>query len=567
MDNTHLCMGCMNPLPEGRDECGICGYPTGKQNPPLYLPTGTVLSERYLVGRLLSTGGDAACYIGFDQVAKSTILIREFLPDTLCTRGENDQVEILGGCEHTFTDYKEEFRAHARGLARMRDLPSMIPLYDIFEQNGTAYTIAEYCDGVSLEIRLAQSGGRMRWEEVRPLFMALMTSLSSLHAAGVVHLGICPENIRFGGDGKLRLDGFALADSRRVSTDLKPHLLPGYSAPEQYGFDQTCDALTDVYGMAATIFRTLTGNPPPEANARTKSSDDLLVPKEVAETLPENVAVALFNALQVDREKRTASIAAFREQLSAAPAVSALKNEVQGEIEPEPETSEEPEPEEKPKNNRVKYAILIVVAVFVVLLLLAGVVLLQLFPGLLGGGSSSVPSQPDFSLPTEAPTPTYTELKQTYAVDDLIGKNYYEIADNKFNGDVKLVVEYLAYSNKQKGTILEQDPTPQTPVEKGATVKLVISAGSEKIKVPNVAGWEEAKARMLLEAYGFQVESVKVAISDYERGMVQETDPAAGTELPYGSKITLRVSDVEPTTTTTTTTTTAPPTNFWDTWW
>ena len=107
MDNTHLCMGCMNPLPEGRDECGICGYPVGKQNPPLYLPTGTVLSERYLVGRLLSTGGDAACYIGFDQVAKSTILIREFLPDTLCTRGENDQVEILGGCEHTFTDYKE----------------------------------------------------------------------------------------------------------------------------------------------------------------------------------------------------------------------------------------------------------------------------------------------------------------------------------------------------------------------------------------------------------------------------------------------------------------------------
>ena len=121
MANTHpYCMGCMNPLPEGRAECGICGYPVDKQNPPLYLPAGTVLSDRYLVGRVLYAGGDLAEYIGLDQVSKSPIVIREFLPDTLCTRGDAGELQILGGCENTFADYLGKFRSHARALVPCR---------------------------------------------------------------------------------------------------------------------------------------------------------------------------------------------------------------------------------------------------------------------------------------------------------------------------------------------------------------------------------------------------------------------------------------------------------------
>lgn len=45
----------------------LCGYPVDKQNPPLYLPAGTVLSDRYLVGRVLYAGGDLAEYIGWTR--------------------------------------------------------------------------------------------------------------------------------------------------------------------------------------------------------------------------------------------------------------------------------------------------------------------------------------------------------------------------------------------------------------------------------------------------------------------------------------------------------------------
>ena len=82
-------MGCMNPLPDGRTECGICGYRTNGQNPPPALPVRTLLSDRYLVGKLLEIGGDAAVYLGYDEVLKAPIYIREFLPDTLCERNSD----------------------------------------------------------------------------------------------------------------------------------------------------------------------------------------------------------------------------------------------------------------------------------------------------------------------------------------------------------------------------------------------------------------------------------------------------------------------------------------------
>ena len=148
----------------------------------------------------------------------------------------------------------DKFRSHARVLARLRDLPTMIPLYDIFEENGTAYTVSEKVGGVTLAARLRQSGGRMSWDEARPLFMPLFAALSAVHSAGIYHLGICPENILLGSDGRPHFQNFLVPEAHMVGTDLKPQLMAGYAAPEQYELEQRYTAATDVYGMAATIF-------------------------------------------------------------------------------------------------------------------------------------------------------------------------------------------------------------------------------------------------------------------------------------------------------------------------
>lgn len=78
---------------------GLRGTPAGGINPDGYLQVRTLLSGRYLVGRVLEAGGDSALYIGYDQVQEAPVSIREFFPETLCGRGENGQVTLLAGCE------------------------------------------------------------------------------------------------------------------------------------------------------------------------------------------------------------------------------------------------------------------------------------------------------------------------------------------------------------------------------------------------------------------------------------------------------------------------------------
>lgn len=545
-----LCMSCINPLPEGRDKCGICGYPANGDNEAMYLPVHTLLSQRYIVGKLTEHTGDAAVYIGFDKAAKSPIIIREFFPDTLSERSPDGELRIISGCENAFNEYQEKFRIHARALARMRELSSITAVYDIFEQNLTTYTVSEYPGGNTLEARLKQVGGRMRWDEARPLFMPLIASLHSLHSAGIFHLGISPKNLFMGNDGKLILKGFCITEARRVNTDLRPRLIAGYSSPEQYALGREVGAQSDVYGLASTIFCVLTGNPPPEGSHRAQDSNDLFVPSDVAKELPDYIAAALFNALQVNPEQRTRSVEQFRDQLSTAPAVSRLRED-----EKESPEDEEPESELPPvkKNSRFKYAALIVLSVFIFLLLLAGMVLLWMFPNLFGGKDNTSGNVSGATTEQAIITTTSTQYvsePEKFATPDLVGKSFYEVRKDTLIGKMKVEVEYKKYSNRPKGEILSQTPSPETPAEQGAAIKVVISAGPELITVPDVSGWDYRQATLYLEALGFRVQVMRIVSDTFDVDTV-ESIQEAGQKLAEGDTVNLRVSETKLTTATT----------------
>lgn len=534
-----LCMGCMNSLPEGVSACPVCGYPAGGENPPLYLSVGTLLSGRYMVGRLLDIGGDSVRYLGYDQELRSPIIIREFFPGTLCERGVDQQVAILGGCELTFQEYLEKFRRHVRALARMRELAAMIPIYDIFEENQTVYAISEHEEGVPLEARLAEIGGRMRWSDARPLFMPLLSSLISLHAAGIYHLGICPDNLLIGPDGKLRLRGFYLPEARFASTDLTPSLPEGYAAPEQYSFDNDITGATDVYGLTATLFRTLTGMAPPIGSKRARNSSDLFLSSEVARELPDQVAAVLFNGLQVSAASRIPSITALEDQLATAPAVTALLQDEEDAVVSVGSASS------KKTENR-KTPLIIIGVVFLLLVLLGGGALLWIF----SSSNAEPPDEPSSSADDTLSLPQ----EDTYAIPSLVGENFFEVRNGVFNGNMKVEIDYMKYSNKKRGTILSQSPDPNEMLPAESVIKVVISAGQEEIEVPDVSGWKATQAKKYLEALGFEVDTVTVTGSEQNRGYVDKTTPEPGNVGYEGDVITLHVSNQDTTTTTLTTT-------------
>ncbi len=534
MDNQKLCMSCMRPLSEEDTVCPHCKYTVGRQNPAGYLPAETVLQEHYIVGRALGSYGDACIYMGYDKLLKSAVFIREFFPADFCERTAVNSVVPVAGKEDAFDSCRESFYANARALAKLKDLPSLLPLYDIFTDNDTVYAVYDHCEGRSLARELKACGGRMPWAEVRPLFMQLMTSISALHRAGVYHLAISPETILIGTDGKLRLRSFAIPEARKAGTPIKPRFSAGFAAPEQYAANKECAAAADVYGLAATIFTTLTGNVPPEAPRRAHGSQDLFLPAEVADDLPEGVGLALFNALQPDQTKRLQTVEELRGALSAEPAVNALLEDAEQEL-----------AEEQPPKKKNRYPLYIGISVFVVLAVLAGILLCILFPQgedepLLSGETVITTTKP-----TKATT-TYVDPESIYSIPKMVGKNYYSEKNNTMTGDFKLEITYMKYDNeKPKGTILSQEPEAGTSSKAGATIKVVISMGSEDLTVPDVAGWPQEYATKYLEALGFKVDVLLVNVSEYDKGIVDGTDPGPKTELGVGDTVTLRVSNVE----------------------
>ena len=531
-----ICMGCMNPLPDGDETCRICGFSRNDQNPSQCLRVATVLQEHYIVGRAMSESSDSLVYIGYDRLLKEPCFVQEFYPSTLCERGENGAVVAIGGCERPFGEYREAFRTQMRSVAKVKELPTMIPVYDIFEENGTVYAVSDYCQGVTLTRKIKQAGGRLPWSEARPLFMSLMTCVAQLHKAGIRHLAICPDNILICADGKPHLRNFSIAAARRAGGDLKPELVPGFAAPEQYMMDTPVGNEADVYGLAATVFYTVTGNVPPVGNRRAKNSDDLFMAAEVAEELTQPVCLALFNALQVDPQQRTGSVAVLHDQLSTEPNVSALRDEVVEEQEME---------ESLDKKEHKSHAVLIVFLTVLVALIAIGAVLLSLWLG--GAGTEPQESEPSAVLPTITAKKTTEKKEKQYAVDNLVGKSYYDVRDTDLTGDMTITVIYQQYSDKPAGTILSQDPEAGKGMPKETNINVIISCGrSDELAIPDISGWPQEYAKLYLEALGFRTETVLLQASDYERGQVDSTDPPIGTIKRIGDTITLRISDVEP---------------------
>ena len=538
-----LCMGCMNPLPDDTTACTVCGFDLSQdQNPEHCLPVTTSLQGHYIVGRLMGEYPDHLLYLAYDRQMKEPCLIQEFYPASIGRRDSIGGVQPMEGCGKVFEEYADTFRSTMRVLARMRELPAIVPVYDIFEENGTVYSVSDYCEGMTLTKKIKLSGGRIPWPEARGMFMSLLSSLIQLSDAGICHLAICPDNILVGSDGKARLRNFSVAAAHRSGTDLVPELKMGYAAPEQYYSDEEVGVPADVYALAATIFRTVTGTEPPAGDNRAKNSDDLFMSAEVAEELTQPVCVALFNALQVLPERRTATLATLRDELSVTPKVSALVDEAEEDIaQAEDET-------EAPAETKKSSLIAMLIISLALLLIAVGVIVFMLVDGLNGDKKGS-------GKDTSAPATTTTTRTTQQAgdgeavVDDVVGEKYESVKNTVFTGDMQLVFMGYRYdAGWGDGVILEQYPPAGTAQAMGSPIYVVVnnSRAASSAVIPNLKGWNKADAKKYLESLGFEVKEREATDSTVELGKVEDTYPKAGIAKELGETVTLLISTKEP---------------------
>ncbi len=138
-----LCMGCMRERYENEAFCGYCGYKHGDENSPRGLCAGTLLRERYLIGKVLGEGGFGITYIGFDQTLQKRVAVKEYFPSELVTRdtstGAKTELSVLtGGSAEQYKKGLERFVKEAENLARFNSLSGIVSVKDFFYENNTA---------------------------------------------------------------------------------------------------------------------------------------------------------------------------------------------------------------------------------------------------------------------------------------------------------------------------------------------------------------------------------------------------------------------------------------------
>ena len=518
--------------------CPNCGFDNSEKQQAPFLPYGTVLANRYIVGTGIDTNGESTRYLGFDQQTGDVIIICEFLPIGLFIRRE-DEIEVRVNYENrnTFNKLKDDFINYYRVLSELRELSALMNVHNMFEENNTAYVIEENEDLIPFEEYVERSNGSLEWDIARPLFMPVISALEAMHKRGVGHYAISPKNMYITAQGKIKISGFATESERKRGTPLKSQLFSGAAAPEQYEENFPLDDITDIYGFCATLFYSLTGRLPKSAPERLKDSR-LLMSTNTVKRLPPHVVSALANGLQVERENRITDFDELRAQLSVAHTAKAIQDEIS-------RTASMNIPREaKEKNERrglppISITI-IAAAVTAVILVVVG---LLIYPHIdfSGGSSKQSSSQPATEVTewTGATVPNY------------LGKTYEDaLKEVQNDASITLLRNYTdEFSNDYKeGTIMTQNPpagshvTPEDAAS-GITISLTVSRGAQMRELPAVEGMALEKASEDIAKQGLLGTAEDAYDSKYAEGIVVGyKDKNAGETVEYGTNVVLIVS-------------------------
>lgn len=311
---NQLCLQCFK-LKGDYEVCPYCGYDETTQPRAGYqLPAGTVLHGRYITGVSIGIGGFGITYKAFDTVLGIIVAIKEFYPAGLVSRGEKEtKVGIFSGeKENEFKCQLARFLEEARNLAMFSREKDIVNVYDYFEENQTAYIIMEYVDAPLLKERLKE--GRLSQEEATGCILALLEALAKLHARGILHRDVSPDNLFLTGEGIVKLFDFGAAKLEGTEPMSTAVVKAGYTPPEQYTANSGQSPALDVYAAGAVLYEMLTGIKPLDAPERALK-DELKTPRELGVPVEDWLERILFKAMAMEPAKRFATAEAFHDAI------------------------------------------------------------------------------------------------------------------------------------------------------------------------------------------------------------------------------------------------------------
>ena len=519
---------------------------------------GMMISDRYEILEKIGTGGMSDVYKAKDHKLNRFVAVKVLKQEF----GEN-------------ANFVSKFRIEAQAAAGLMH-PNIVNVYDVGEENDVHYIVMELVEGITLK-KYIEKKARLSYKEAVSIAIQVSMGIEAAHNNHIIHRDIKPQNIIISKDGKVKVTDFGIAKAATSNT-ITSNVMGSvhYTSPEQARGGYS-DEKSDIYSLGITMFEMLTGRVPfngetTVAIAIKHIQEEMPSPAEFVPEIPSSVESIVLKCCQKSPDRRYQNIqeliADLKQSLINPDEDFVVQNgpDVDGgtrlisdsdmeqikrrSVYPEYEESEpmrllsdteamyeddqvysdeEEDYDYNPKMERV--TTLLAVAGGIVICVIVIILAVTVFGR---GGTDGDPSGP--IVPEDTAAPEYV------AMPSVIGKTMEDARNALAAVGLKSEPRYEESDDTEVGIVMRADYETGEDVEVGTTVVLVASAGAHGVEVPQVTDRTYEEAERILKDLGFAVTKMEGYSDTVEAGYVVSQTPAASSEVPIGTNITLTVS-------------------------
>lgn len=481
---------------------------------------GTTLDDRYVIKKVIGSGGMAVVYRATDNRLKRSVAVK-ILRDEL----EADE------------EFRRRFQTEAQAVA-MLSHPNIVSVYDVSHSEDVEYIVMELIEGVTL-MQYMQKRGALGWKEALHFSVQIARALEHAHSKGIVHRDIKPQNVMILRDGTIKVADFGIAalETRQEQRSDQTVGSVHYIAPEQARGEQP-DTRSDIYSLGVVMYEMLTGRMPYDGETAEQIALKHIAgvaedPQKLNPEIPDELARITLKAMNADIKTRyqtatelLADLEEFRKQQAAAGRAADSAGEDEGvfpDVDPIGRTGEMSRAKYARRRSRSRKVSILSGAVGVLVFMIAVFVFLWNY------WLSDI-----FSAAERVDLPSF------------VGEDYESVVnDSSYRGLYKFTVTYSIDPTVPEGRIISQDPEAGRSlmiVPEGISVTLTVSTGVREASVPNVVNKSYQEAVVELQNSGFKVERREAADDSVTAEYVISTDPAPGESLAEGSTVFVTVS-------------------------
>lgn len=313
------CPDCFQMVDKG-ECCPHCGFHDWAGRNKRALEFGTMLNQRYIVGRVLGEGGFGITYKVYDIRSGQILAVKEYAPTEMAARRSGTPAmevrplarrgEFLGGME--------AFIEEANILKRLAHIPEVVTVWDCFREFNTAYFVMEFLDGKTLNHMLKEKRETLSFLWLNDMISRIGMTLDRIHKeVGIIHRDVSPENIFILKNKEVKLFDFGSArDMSKKQPDTGTITLkPAFAPPEQFSRQLEQGSYTDVYALAGTYYYALSGVRLPTALERLDGRGYLPL-KDLSGVISQQLSDNVDRALELEADHRLQNMMEFVEGIN-----------------------------------------------------------------------------------------------------------------------------------------------------------------------------------------------------------------------------------------------------------